>query len=69
MGAATWYIGGADGSSRGPFAEEQIEKLIAGGSTTLETFVWRDGMADWKTIRDVEAFAKHFTGEMPALKK
>ena len=69
VGDATWYIGEANGNSRGPFSEAQIEKLIAGGSTTLNTFVWRDGMADWKTIRDVETFAKHFTGQMPAFNK
>jgi histone-arginine methyltransferase CARM1 len=62
--SATWYIG-LNGEQQGPFNEEQIEKLIRGGNTTAATYVWRDGMVDWKAIGSVDVFKHHFGHSSP----
>ena len=63
---ATWFIG-VDGEQQGPFSEEQIEKLINGGSTVASTFVWRDGMIDWVEIGKVDKFKSYFGNGPPSL--
>ncbi len=48
-----WYY--ADGSNRqGPLEVSDIDNLIADGTVTAETLVWREGMSGW------EAASGHF---------
>ena len=42
-----WYY--AEGQERkGPFAEEEFQRLVQQGVVTRQTLVWREGMANWE---------------------
>ena len=42
-----WYY--AEGQERkGPFAEEEFQRLVQQGAVTRQTLVWREGMANWE---------------------
>ena len=46
-----------DGKTRtGPFTEELVRTMVAGGTASLETPIWCDGLDDWKTIGELETF-------------
>lgn len=47
-----WYYGSSAGQT-GPVEDHEIRALIAGGTVTPETLVWRDGMQDWTPLRAV----------------
>lgn len=45
-----WYYN--DGSSQqGPFTEAQFNALIKGGLIKADTYIWKDGLADWQTLQ------------------
>src|SRR5215203_565806 len=45
----TWYY--ALGNERqGPIDDAALDRLIAAGTVTPETLVWRAGMADWQPL-------------------
>ena len=69
VGVATWYIASPDNTSEGPYDESQIKRLIQAGSTTPSTFVWRDGMPDWKAIGEVDVFKDLFGKRGPPVLK
>jgi hypothetical protein len=49
-----WYY--AQGEQRqGPVSEADFEALIAAGTITPETLVWKEGMANWLPLREVRA--------------
>ncbi len=48
-----WSVLVADGDQRTATAV-QVAELFAGGSISLETPVWKDGMADWLPISQVD---------------
>ncbi len=54
--ASEWYVV-IDGEQAGPLSPEEVEAYHASGRITTETFIWRDGMQDWKTLSDVDVFA------------
>jgi uncharacterized RDD family membrane protein YckC len=39
----------------GPVSEEEFQELVNSGIISAETYVWRDGMPDWKHYRNVQA--------------
>jgi uncharacterized RDD family membrane protein YckC len=41
----------------GPISEEQFQELLNSGAITAETYVWRDGMPDWKRYKNLEVQA------------
>ena len=49
---AWYYAVGQD--RKGPVARADLADLIAAGTVTSETYVWRDGMDDWSTLGDVD---------------
>src|SRR6185369_16123356 len=49
-----WSVLVADGDQR-TMGTPQVVELFAGGTISLETTVWKDGMADWLPISQVEA--------------
>lgn len=55
MGAREWYYVGKFGQV-GPLPEEHAMDLAACGVISSETFVWCEGMPDWKRAGEVEAF-------------
>jgi hypothetical protein len=55
MGTRDWYYVGKFGQV-GPLPEEHALDLASCGVISSETFVWSEGMEDWKRASDVEAF-------------
>jgi hypothetical protein len=48
----SWYYG-SQGQQHGPISESELRRLLADGTLTQQTMVWRDGWADWKVVADV----------------
>jgi len=46
-----WYYV-ENGKPMGPIAEDQLVQLIQKGNVSLDTLVWHDGMAEWKSCRE-----------------
>jgi GYF domain 2 len=44
-----------NGRQEGPFTEEQFQAMIAGGSITLDTQVWKEGQAAWERLAQVRS--------------
>ncbi len=57
MADAMWYIG-IGGEQKGPFPEDEIEAMIARRELTARNYVWKEGMASWDPVGEVEAFAE-----------
>lgn len=55
-GAETWTVSVDDNDQR-ESTTAQILELLQQGVINADTFVWRDGMADWLPIRDVPELA------------
>jgi hypothetical protein len=53
IGPAEWFYAEA-GKRLGPVSAEQIHRLVADGSISRATLIWRAGMADWVKIADSE---------------
>ncbi|MCO5131952.1 MAG: DUF4339 domain-containing protein [Xanthobacteraceae bacterium] len=52
MSDRVWFY--ADGGKQlGPYSEAQLEELIASGAVTGMTYVWTDGMENWRHAQDV----------------
>ena len=55
-GAAEWYLLlGED--QVGPLTHTEVEDRIRRGDANSETFAWREGLVDWRPVREVEALA------------
>jgi hypothetical protein len=48
-----WYYLDSQHQQYGPVTFEQLRSLWNEGKATSTTYVWSDGMADWKVINDV----------------
>jgi hypothetical protein len=42
-----------NGQQRGPVSEDQLRQMIATGTISPDTLVWREGMADWQPLASV----------------
>lgn len=49
-----WYYA-ADGKQAGPVSEQDLASMVNGGQISLDTLVWREGMANWQPVREVQA--------------
>ncbi|MDO6730834.1 DUF4339 domain-containing protein [Marinovum sp. 2_MG-2023] len=47
------YFIAEGGGSTGPFNAKELAQKVASGALTGDTYVWTEGMADWKRARDV----------------
>lgn len=56
---AMWYYATGE-DHQGPVEAAEIERLIASGTITADTLVWREGLAGW------EAASAHFPATTPA---
>jgi len=52
MASRQWFIG-RGGKQEGPYADERLRGLIAGGSVTADTLVWTQGMNAWAKASEV----------------
>lgn len=46
------YVLAINGEQKGPFSVSQLNEMMRQGSITVESLVWRSGMADWLMIKD-----------------
>lgn len=46
-----WYYE-QNGQRQGPVPESELPKLLAAGTITQRTLVWREGLADWTPLAD-----------------
>lgn len=42
-----------DGAQTGPFSEDQLHQMLAGGQAVSSDLAWREGMADWQPLRNL----------------
>lgn len=47
-----WYYA-LHGTQLGPASDEQLAQLVAEGTITASTLVWKDGMGDWQSLSAV----------------
>ncbi len=47
-----WFIS-INGEQKGPYPTDQLRQLIADGFVPRDAFVWRDGMAQWLPLSQV----------------
>lgn len=48
----SWYYG-SQGQQNGPIPESELRVLLADGTITQQTLVWRDGLVEWKPVAEV----------------
>ena len=51
---ARWYVL-VDGTQTGPFDLGDLRGRVVAGGVTPETWVWADGMAEWRSAKHVPA--------------
>lgn len=59
------YMLAVNGQQSGPFSIEQLAQLEAGGQLTPETYVWKQGMANWQAASSVAELASIFAAATP----
>lgn len=42
-----------DGQQQGPFSQGEVMQLIRDEKVTLETYIWKAGMPEWKPAKEV----------------
>ncbi len=59
-----WYYADAERQRQGPLAAEELVQRFHQGRLRLDTLVWREGLADWRPLREFsDELALH---QMPA---
>ncbi len=54
-----------NGSQAGPFNMQQLAQMAQGGQLTPQTYVWKQGMANWAFAKDVAELATLFAPPAP----
>ena len=60
------YFVSIGGQQAGPFTAQQLPQLVQNGSLTLQSYVWRQGMAQWQLAADMPEIAFAFVQQPPA---
>jgi membrane protease subunit (stomatin/prohibitin family) len=63
---ATYYLS-INGKQAGPFALETLQKQVQGGQLTIDTLVWKPGMAKWQAAGEVDELNALLTDLPPPL--
>ena len=61
MSNRSWFFA-SRGQQQGPYQEAQLRALIANGTVTPDTLVWREGMADWQKAGDIPGLLSGASG-------
>lgn len=61
---AEWYYIGHYGQL-GPLTRDQIDELIEGGVIVRDTYVWRNGLAQWQLADSIQELAPNFKAAEP----
>lgn len=60
------YHVAVNGAATGPFSPALLAQMAAAGTLTRDSFVWKQGMAEWRRAGDVDELASVFGGGAPA---
>ena len=58
---AIWHIV-VEGEQQGPMTPIQLVALFARGALDVDSYAWREGFDDWKTIRDIPELSQMVEG-------
>ena len=53
---STWYLPGTDNQPAGPYPTHQVAQWLQSGEVAGATLAWREGMADWRPLAEIEEF-------------
>lgn len=56
-----------NGQQKGPFTLGEVLAMIQAGDITLETFMWKPGMPEWKLAKDIADISPNFTETPPPI--
>jgi len=59
------YFTAVNGQQAGPFTMQQLQILIANGQLTRQTYVWKQGMANWDFAENIPDVASLFVTNTP----
>jgi GYF domain 2 len=66
MAIRQWFVANDD-KKDGPFSDERLRELIAGGTVTADTLVWCNGMANWARAAEVPGLMTAATPRRPSV--
>ncbi len=65
MPAQTLYYYAVNGTQQGPVTFEQLQALFAGRTINRDSLVWKQGMANWTALQEVEELKSFLGGSTP----
>lgn len=65
MPTAIQYFYAVNGAQQGPVSFEQLQALFAGRTINRDSLVWKQGMANWTALKDVEELKSFLGGNTP----
>lgn len=65
MPAAVQYFYAVNGAQQGPASFEQMQSLFASRTINRNSLVWKQGMAEWKPLSEVEELKSFLGGNTP----
>ncbi|MCB1158514.1 MAG: SPFH domain-containing protein [Leptospiraceae bacterium] len=63
-GASQYYIS-VNGQQQGPFPMDQLKNMAANGQLTKQTYIWKQGMANWQAAGEVAEVSALFAQTPP----
>jgi len=54
-----WYYYDEEKKQQGPIRFDELKALWENGKINEETFVWEEGLPDWKQVLDLDGVYKH----------
>ena len=61
------YMVGINGQQVGPYNWSQLQQLVQQGQLTQQSYVWKQGMANWEFAGNVQELHSLFNSEAPAM--
>lgn len=61
------YMVGVNGQQAGPFDWNQLQQLVNQGQLTQQTYVWKQGMAQWDFAGNIQELQTLFMGTAPQM--
>ena len=61
------YMVATNGQQSGPYNMQQLQQLAQNGQLTSQTYVWKQGMANWTPAGQVPELANLFAPTMPGV--
>ncbi len=59
---AVWHLV-IDQEQVGPLTAAEVQRKFSGGDIDADTYIWREGFADWQPLSAVDAFAGIVSGQ------